>query len=189
MDPGYVAYLEEHATRMTREALYRLASALGTTQDLLLGSGTDVPPGAATTAVPLPETTVLSPEKCMELIRPGGVGRFGFIPAGATVPAILPVNYLVHEGAIVFRTTRNGSIAGYVPGDGAFEVDRVDGAVSEGWSVLTTGPAEPVTQAAEAAALRSRAPVRPWAGGERELLVRLVPRSMSGRRVGGSGPR
>lgn len=63
MDPGYVAYLEEYAPRMTRQALYRLALALNTTQDDLLGIGTDVPPGAATTAVPLPETHTLSPSR------------------------------------------------------------------------------------------------------------------------------
>lgn len=189
MDPGYVAYLEEHAPRMTRQALYRLAGALNTTQEYLLGSDTDVPPGSATTAVPLPETTVLPPEKCMELIGPGGVGRIGFLPEGAMAPTILPVNYLVRDGDIVFRTASHGVIAGYLPGDAAFEIDRVDGAMSEGWSVLVTGRAEPVTDEADAASLRTSAPVRPWAGGERDLFVRVAVHGVSGRRVGGRSMR
>jgi len=185
MDPGYVAYLEEHAPRLTRQALYRLAAALDTTQDYLLGTDTAVPPGSATTAAPLPTTTALSPHRCMELIGPGGVGRIGLVARGDTAPTILPVNYLVRDGLIVFRTAEHGVVAGHLPGDAAFEVDRVDGAMSEGWSVLVTGRAEAIAEEAEAAALRARAPVRPWAGGERDLFVRVVPDRISGRHVGG----
>ncbi|QUX27587.1 pyridoxamine 5'-phosphate oxidase family protein [Nocardiopsis akebiae] len=189
MDPGYVAYLEEYAPHMTRQALHRLAEALNTTQDYLLGSATDVPPGSATTSVLLPETTVLPPERCMELIGPGGVGRIGFMPEGAKAPIILPVNYLVRGEALVFRTTDRGVIARHLPCGAAFEVDRVDGATSEGWSVLVTGRAAPVTDEAEAASLRTSAPVRPWAGGEHDLFVRVVAYEVSGRRVGGRSMR
>lgn len=185
MDPGYVAYLEEYAPRMTRQALYRLALALNTTQDYLLGIGTDVPPGAATTAVPLPETHTLSPSRCMELIKPGGVGRIGFVVEGDTAPTILPVNYLVRDGTVVFRTVDHGVIAKHTSGDAAFEVDRVDGATSEGWSVLVVGHAAAVTDEAEVAAFRRSAPVRPWAGGDRDLFVRVVPDRISGRHVSG----
>ncbi|MBE1456871.1 nitroimidazol reductase NimA-like FMN-containing flavoprotein (pyridoxamine 5'-phosphate oxidase superfamily) [Nocardiopsis terrae] len=185
MDPGYVAYLEEHAPRMPRESLYRLARALNTSQDYLLGTDTDLPPGAATTAAPLPETHALSPDRCMELIGPGGVGRIGFVPEGESAPTILPVNYLVRDGAVVFRTGDHGVIAEYLPGDAAFEVDRVDGATSEGWSVLLVGRAAAVTDEAEAAALRAGARVRPWAGGDRDLFVRVTPDRVSGREVSG----
>lgn len=189
MDPGYVAYLEEYAPRMTRQALYRLAVALNTTQDYLLGSATDVPPGSGTTAAPLPKTTTLSPARCMELIGPGGVGRIGFVSRGGAAPTVLPVNYLVHDNDLVFRTTDHGVIAGHLPGDVAFEVDRVDGAMSEGWSVLVTGRAEPVTDEAESASLRTSAPVRPWAGGEHDLFVRVVAYEVSGRHVSGQSMR
>ncbi|MCY9783440.1 pyridoxamine 5'-phosphate oxidase family protein [Nocardiopsis sp. EMB25] len=185
MDPGYVAYLEEYAPRMTRPALYRLASALETTQDHLLGADTDVPPGATTTATLLPETFTLSPGRCMELIGPGGVGRIGFVVGEEAAPTILPVNYLVLDGTVVFRVASHGMIARHTPGDASFEVDRVDGAMSEGWSVLLTGRAEPVTEEAEANALAACAPVRPWAEGAHDLFVRLVPDRISGRRVRG----
>lgn len=185
MDPGYVAHVEEDAPQMTRQSLYRLAGALNTTQDYLLGIGTDVPPGTATTAVPLPETLELSPDTCMELIGPGGVGRFGFVARGETAPTILPVNYALRDGAVVFRTSDHGVISGAVPGDAAFEVDRVDGATSEGWSVLITGHAAPVTDEAGVEALLSGASVRPWAGGDHDLLVRVIPDRISGRRVHG----
>lgn len=189
MDPGYVAYLEEHAPHMTRQALYRLAVALHTTQDYLLGAATGVPPGAMATEALLPETTAIPPGRCMDLIHPGGVGRVGFMPEGGFAPVILPVNYLVRDGEVVFRTRDRGVIAGHLPGTVAFEVDWVDGAMSEGWSVLVTGRAEPVTDGAEAASLRASAPVRPWAGGEHGLFVRVVVYEVSGRRVGGRAAR
>ncbi|MBR8741820.1 pyridoxamine 5'-phosphate oxidase family protein [Nocardiopsis sp. MG754419] len=185
MDPGYVAYLEEHAPKLTRQALYRLAMALNTTEDHLLGVNTDAPPGAATTITPVPETTALSRRKCLELMSPGGVGRIGLVLAEATVPTILPVNYRVHDGTLVFRTGGQGLIARHLPHDAAFEVDRVDGATSEGWSVLVMGRADPVTDEDEVAVLRERAPVRPWAQGEHDLYVRVIPQRVTGRKVRG----
>ncbi|MEC3891760.1 MULTISPECIES: helix-turn-helix domain-containing protein [Nocardiopsis] len=187
MDPGYVAYLEEHTPRMTRPALYRLAEALNTTQDHLLGTDTDLPPGAMATEVPLPRTTVLSSRRCLELIEPGGVGRVGLV-TGESAPVILPVNYLFHEGAIVFRTKDDGVIGERLPQDIAFEVDRVDDAMSQGWSVLVRGRAEAVTDRALEEELRAHAPVRPWAGGERDLFVRVVPEEIGGREVSGRVP-
>ncbi|MFE1166046.1 helix-turn-helix domain-containing protein [Nocardiopsis sp. NPDC058789] len=185
MDPGYVAYLEEHASRMTRPTLDHLAGALDTTQDHLLGADTDLPPGTATTAAPVATTTSLPPSRCMRLIGPGGVGRIGLRSDSEPAPVILPVNFLVRDGAIVFRTAVHGLIAGNLPDEVAFEVDRVDAATSEGWSVLVVGRAEPVTEEAETARLRQSAPLRPWAGGEHDLYVRVTPRDVSGRRVGG----
>ncbi|GAA1077237.1 helix-turn-helix domain-containing protein [Nocardiopsis metallicus] len=188
MSPGYVAYLEEHAPRITRQALYRLAGALHTTQDHLLGADTRVPPGAASTAIPLPVVTALPERECRELISSGGVGRVGFVAEGGAAPVILPVNYLVRDGAVVFRTADRGLIARHLPADVAFEVDRVDGAMSEGWSVLIAGRAEPLT-GETASELRDRGAVRPWAGGDLDLFVRIVPARITGRRVGGGWPR
>ena len=64
----------------------------------------------------------------------------------------------------------------------AFEIDDIDLAAEGGWSVLVQGPARHV-QGADLAAARS-AGVEPWAPGDRELFVRIVPSRITGRRVG-----
>lgn len=54
-------------------------------------------------------------------------------------PAVVPVNYDVIDGAIVFRTAPGSVTASVVDEEVAFEVDRVDEARSMGWSVLAVG--------------------------------------------------
>ncbi|WP_017594143.1 helix-turn-helix domain-containing protein [Nocardiopsis potens] len=183
MAPGYVAYLEEHPPLLTRRSLHRLAQALSTSPDHLLGADTEAPPGAGGTVLPRPELRTLTRRECDELIAPGGVGRFAFAPHGGGPPTVLPVNYAVVRGDVVFRTGAEGVIAAHLPGRASFEVDRIDDAVNEGWSVLLTGRALPVRDARDVLRLRGLTPVRPWAGGEREAYVRMVPEKVTGRRI------
>jgi Pyridoxamine 5'-phosphate oxidase len=63
----------------------------------------------------------------------------------------------------------------------AFEIDEIDTAGRGGWSVLIQGPAHHVSDAERAAAIQ--AGVESWAGGERELFVRIVPSRITGRRI------
>ncbi|GAA4947553.1 hypothetical protein GCM10023224_34040 [Streptomonospora halophila] len=185
MDPGYVAYLEEHPGSLSRQALYRLAQALHTSPEQLLGADTDTPPGHAATAAPDPAIRPLGTRECLELIGPGGVGRVAFTETAGAAPLVLPVNYTLSEGAVVFRTAAGGVIARHTPGPMSFQVDRLDGGTSEGWSVLATGRAETVDDEARLARLRAHHTVRPWAGGERDVWVRFEPERITGRRVGG----
>jgi nitroimidazol reductase NimA-like FMN-containing flavoprotein (pyridoxamine 5'-phosphate oxidase superfamily) len=184
MDPGYVAYMEEQPARLSQEALYHLAHALHTSPDHLLGADTDTPPGSSSTAVPEPGIRTLTTEECLALIDPGGVGRVAFADTADTAPLVLPVNYVLSDGTVVFRTAADGVIARHVPGPMGFEVDRLDSAMSEGWSVLVAGHARRVDGGAELAALREHHSPRPWAGGEREAWVRVEPERVTGRRVG-----
>ena len=85
-------------------------------------------------------------------------------------PAVLPVNYKVQDGAIVFRTAENGPLdedlrTGIADADYkvAFEIDDIDTAARRGWSVLVQGPAHHVTGADEDAV--RAAGVEPWAPG------------------------
>ncbi|WP_150242657.1 helix-turn-helix domain-containing protein [Nocardiopsis quinghaiensis] len=188
MDPGYAEYLEEQPARLSQEALYHLAHALGTSPEHLLGADTDTPPGSASTAVPEPETRTLTAEECLALLEPGGVGRVAFTDSAGTAPVVLPVNYVLSDGTVVFRTAADGVIGRHVPGPMGFEVDRIDGAMSEGWSVLVAGRARRVGDGAELAALRGHRFPRPWAGGEREAWIRVEPEGITGRRVGGRVP-
>jgi hypothetical protein len=64
-----------------------------------------------------------------------------------------------------------------------FEVDRIDEAHRDGWSVLVQGPAHHVSQ--EETARLTGTDVTPWAGGDRQLYVRIIPSQITGRRIHG----
>ena len=129
----------------------------------------------------------LDENECLRLIGPGGIGRIAYV--GRFGPAVLPVNYKLQDEAIVFRTAEHGPLdedlrTGIANADYrvAFEIDAIDLAAGRGWSVLVQGPAHHV-QGAELHAARS-AGVEPWAPGDRELFVQIVPSRITGRRVG-----
>lgn len=85
--------------------------------------------------------------------------------------------------AIVFRTAPGSVPAAAVGKEVAFEVDHVDEAMSQGWSVLAVGPARVVTEPDAVRELTRRAHTTPWAGGEREMWVSIRPASLTGRRI------
>jgi nitroimidazol reductase NimA-like FMN-containing flavoprotein (pyridoxamine 5'-phosphate oxidase superfamily) len=128
----------------------------------------------------------LDTEECLRLISPGGVGRVGFnTPDG---PTVLPVNYTMDGRAVLFRTAFGGpmdkdlstGIRG-VELKIAFEVDHIDTAAREGWSVLIQGAAHRVSE--EELATLSSPVAEPWAGGERRLYIRVDPVQLTGRRI------
>ncbi|MGW7543231.1 pyridoxamine 5'-phosphate oxidase family protein [Streptomyces sp. NPDC054770] len=98
-------------------------------------------------------------------------------------PVIVPVNYSVVDGTIAFRTVRGAtpSLASRRPV--AFEVDRIDDVFSQGWSVLVRGHAHLVTYLGEQLRLAEQASSTPWAGGRRDLWVRIDPFAVTGRRI------
>jgi Pyridoxamine 5'-phosphate oxidase/Response regulator receiver domain len=56
----------------------------------------------------------LDENECLYLISPGGVGRIAY--TGRFGPAVLPVNYTVRDGAVIFRTAE-ARTAGRGPAD------------------------------------------------------------------------
>jgi len=136
-----------------------------------------------------PERTIedLAEVECLRLIAPGGIGRIAFKSRFGL--AVLPVNYRLHEGAIVFRTARHSALdedlqTGIADADYlvAFEIDEIDKAARVGWSVLIQGPAHRVESETERASA-VRAGVEPWPAGERELFVQIIPSRVTGRRI------
>jgi nitroimidazol reductase NimA-like FMN-containing flavoprotein (pyridoxamine 5'-phosphate oxidase superfamily) len=131
--------------------------------------------------------TELDEAECLRLIAQGGIGRIAY--QSRFGPAVLPVNYKWHDGAVVFRTAQHSAMdedlqTGIAGGDYqvAFEIDDIDTAGRQGWSVLIQGPAHHVAAEAERAAAVT-AGVEPWAGGDRELFVRIVPSRVTGRQI------
>ena len=128
----------------------------------------------------------LDRDEALRLISPGGIGRIAYTSRfGLTV---LPVNYTLYEGAILFRTAEHSALdedlrTGIAGADYevAFEIDDIDMAGEMGWSVIIQGPAHHVTGPEREEAFRACA--EPWAPGNRELLVRIRPSHITGRRI------
>jgi nitroimidazol reductase NimA-like FMN-containing flavoprotein (pyridoxamine 5'-phosphate oxidase superfamily) len=134
-----------------------------------------------------PELITLSADECLQLIAPGGIGRIAY--SGRFGPTVLPVNYVLFDGTILFRTAQDSptgedlrtGIAG-AEYKVAFEIDDIDWTAREGWSVLVQGDAHHVDSDEERESVRN-APVEPWPGGAREHFIRIVPTQVTGRRV------
>jgi nitroimidazol reductase NimA-like FMN-containing flavoprotein (pyridoxamine 5'-phosphate oxidase superfamily) len=129
----------------------------------------------------------LDEAECRRLISPGGIGRIAY--QSRFGPAVLPVNYRMHDGAILFRTAAHGPLdedlrTGITNAEYrvAFEIDAFDPETRQGWSVLVQGGAHHVQPGTEREAALT-AGVEPWPDGERELFVRIVPSRITGRRV------
>ncbi|MFJ6835814.1 pyridoxamine 5'-phosphate oxidase family protein [Streptomyces sp. NPDC091209] len=179
---GYLQYLEEHSTaRPGTSVLIRLADALDTSVAALHGGESGLPPGLGQ-AADHSELIELGPEECLARLSTHGVGRLATAAEGGLV--ILPVNYSVVDGSIVFRTAPGSTIAAALGSNVAFQVDHVDEALSQGWSVLVQGSARAVTDPDVGRRLDALAYSRPWSGGEeRDLWVRVEQDRISGRRI------
>ena len=65
------------------------------------------------------------------------------------------------------------------------DVDDIDTATQQGWSVLVPGRLEEITPYDDIEVRHLRAlPLSPWASGERSHWMRLVATRVSGRRAG-----
>ena len=124
---------------------------------------------------------VLSPEDCLGLLEPGGVGRVGFASAEGII--MLPVNFAVTGHAIVFRTAPDALLAAHATDPVSFEADHIDEALREGWSVLVQGHAHKISNEHEITRLERATSLEPWAGGARDVWVRITPTRISGRRI------
>jgi transcriptional regulator with XRE-family HTH domain len=181
----YLAYLEaDPDASPTPATLARLAVALGTSSRELTGAGLDLPPGQAGPGT-RPVLEVLSPAECRAYLGTQGIGRFVFVNARG--PVAVPVNYQMLGDDIVFRTHAWTTLAASAAQRRvSVEVDHIDEALGEGWSVLVSGRAHRVAEAAELEQVKALG-VRPWAAGERETYIRVVPTTVTGRRLRGAG--
>jgi nitroimidazol reductase NimA-like FMN-containing flavoprotein (pyridoxamine 5'-phosphate oxidase superfamily) len=182
MRPDYLDYLEHSpSVALSRGQVIRLARALETTVDYLRGGKVDRPPGPGR-AGPHPHLDVMTREECEAHLAAGGVGRFVFTSGSG--PAALPVNFRLLDGDVVFSTRTDGVLAAAVSGDDrvGFEVDHIDDAMSEGWSVMISGHVRLVDDPDELARIAELG-IEPWPGGRRDAVIRIESVRISGRRI------
>jgi transcriptional regulator with XRE-family HTH domain len=176
IDAWFLAYFEQSSdTTLTSGSLMRLAVALQTTPLALEGGEIDRPLGAGH-AGPHPVLEPLSADACELHLAAGGVGRIVYSTSSG--PVALPVNFVYSDGAIIFRTS--DAVANAITGIVAFEVDHIDDAMSEGWSVLARGRARLVEDPDERHAV-ALLDIEPWAGGARLNVVRIEAFELTGR--------
>ena len=128
----------------------------------------------------------IPPEDCLPLLKLTSVGRIGV--SIQALPVILPVNYVIDQGDVVFRTSPGTKLAAATAGAVvAFEVDHHEADGTKGWSVLLQGRALEILDPSEVARLRTL-PLHSWAlDGQADHYVRLHPTVISGRRFQPAG--
>lgn len=176
----YLEYLERYPALPGAAVLRRLAAALHTTTAGLLGAGAQQPPGHSLRSAAANFTKLTSIE-CRTLIAPGGIGRIAF--SAVSGPVVLPVNFTVVGGSIVVRTSEGSLIEAHGDERAGFEVDHVDEALHQGWSVLVQGQAHRVLQPGELRHVQEAVTSAPWPDGKRDVYIRIVPDQISGRRI------
>jgi nitroimidazol reductase NimA-like FMN-containing flavoprotein (pyridoxamine 5'-phosphate oxidase superfamily) len=124
---------------------------------------------------------VLSNNECMRLLASSSVGRV--IYTDGALPAVTPVNFALFGNTVLFCTSADSRLARATEDAVvAFEVDRIDEVRQTGWSVVVTGVARGVRDAGELARIGQLGLVS-WADGGRNHYVRVVPGSVTGRRI------
>ncbi|MGW0005432.1 pyridoxamine 5'-phosphate oxidase family protein [Nocardia grenadensis] len=119
----------------------------------------------------------LTEADCWTRLRSLPVGRIGYLEQG--VPVIRPINFSVLDRTIVIWTVPGGSGTTVAGQTVAFEVDQVDTQSRSGWTVLTTGIAEAVTDVDELVAATD-VPHRPWVAEHDDQVIRIRVNRVSG---------
>ena len=127
----------------------------------------------------------LTRSECFGLLAAGNLGRVAVVDDRG--PVVFPVSFVLDRHTVVFRTepgtklcaARQGSLV-------CLEADGTDAAGRTGWSVIVRGEITEVTDPAELDRLRAL-PLRAQAPGARGHFVRILPATLTGRRIVAAG--
>ncbi len=122
----------------------------------------------------------LGPDQCWQLLAGAEVGRLAVAAAGEV--DIFPMNFVVDERTLVFRTAEGTKLVEVViSGRVAFEADGYHPEQGEAWSVVAKGYAELLERSDDVFRAQSL-PLFPWSAAPKERFFRLVVTSLTGRR-------
>jgi len=123
----------------------------------------------------------LSVARCWELLASQPVGRIGVLYDSA--PEIYPVNHLVVDHTIVFRTDVGSKLSALDRSPAVcYQIDGIDAEQSTGWSVLLKGRATVVKEPAQVRYLEGQG-LRHWSLGHKAHWVQIVPAEVTGRQI------
>ncbi|WP_308491664.1 pyridoxamine 5'-phosphate oxidase family protein [Microbacterium terrisoli] len=122
----------------------------------------------------------LDEDQCWDQLRTQVVGRL-VTRVGERID-IFPVNYVVDERTVLFRTAEGGKLFGLTVNDQVlFEADGHTDA--DAWSVVVRGSAERLDTAAEVERADGLG-LRPWIPTMKRNYVRVIPSTLTGRAFG-----
>lgn len=123
---------------------------------------------------------VLTDAQCWELLGANQIGRLATVVGGGV--DIFPINYIVYEGEILFKTAEGSKLAGVMAHhEVAFEIDGYNEETNEAWSVVMSGLARVLTHDDELDAAE-KLPLFPWNLAPKNRFVAIEPTAVSGRR-------
>ena len=123
---------------------------------------------------------ILDDDACWDLLRSQPVGRLAVAIAGEV--EIFPINYLVHEGQIVFKSAQGSKLAALAANARvSFEIDGYTPDSGEAWSVVIKGVAYELQRFSEIYEAEDL-PLFPWNASPKDFFVTIRPREMAGRR-------
>ncbi len=121
--------------------------------------------------------TEMTSEACWDLLRRNQFGRLALTVGGE--PEIFPINYVVQDGTLVFRTAPGTKLAALTVNEVvALEIDGYDQTV--GWSVVVKGKAHP-SEWGNDFEDAANSGLHPWVATLKQVFVRIEPRQVSGR--------
>lgn len=128
---------------------------------------------------------ILTIDECWEHLSAEQFGRLAVSVAGR--PDIFPVNYIVYDRTLIFRTAEGTKLASMAINTAvAFEIDGYDESTNVAWSVVVHGQARLVQHGADADKLESL-PLFPWNTSPKHRLVQFQPHELTGRSFVASG--
>ena len=124
--------------------------------------------------------TILELDGRWDLLRQADVGRLAV--SITDHPDLFPINFVVDNGTVVFRTAAGTKLAAAVLGRSvAFEVDGYDAAIGDAWSVVIKGHAVEIERMQDLFDALDL-PLFPWHASPKHRFVRIEPVEVSGRR-------
>ncbi|WP_026554397.1 pyridoxamine 5'-phosphate oxidase family protein [Arthrobacter sp. 35W] len=124
-------------------------------------------------------TEVLDEEECWNVLLGASLGRLAL--SVNNLPEIYPVNFLAHDGRILFATNPGDKLFGLTVNENvALEADGIG--INSVWSVVVKGKARWLESAAdiEAAETLHR---KPMTAIRKRVFVEIIPTAITGRRI------
>jgi len=135
-----------------------------------------------TSQIPVRAPVAVAEREALELAATMPVGRLAHGQADQLL--VIPVNFLLDDRDVLLRTAGGSGLlaAARQNAPAVLEVDDLVNWSRSGWSVLIRGRLTEVTDPDEVQRVLS-SKLSPWAGGEREHVVRLIGEQVTGRRI------